>query len=432
MSNSDSNVADAVLTGTSLYLSAIDLGSAIITLTADDGCGGVTDHSFLLTVNVESAMAGAIIFAIEEAEIKKETQIYSGNILVNEAIYVHDDEDDDEDDDDEEDDEDHDDYELKMDKDIVTAGGYVVKANGVQIKNDTEVGGDVYYNNLHNQGTIFGQEISPVAFPLYSNLPPFKSAPYGNQNIVVQKNGYLVLEPGDYKNITVKDRGTLLFTGGVYNVKKITLKKKADLIFGAAVEIRVDDKLQVKKQGYVGPDAGSGIDASDVIFYISGDDDAAKLEEKVDFYGTIYAPYGEVELKKEVFAAGAFLALEVEIDKECELSLDSYFGGSGLARSDFHSFEDRIAIPETFTLNQNYPNPFNPATTISYGIPVDSDVSIIVYDLQGREVQRLVNEFQYAGNHEVHFTAENLSSGTYLYVVKTTDHQKTSKMVYLK
>lgn len=93
-------------------------------------------------------------------------------------------------------------------------------------------------------------------------------------------------------------------------------------------------------------------------------------------------------------------------------------------------------IPEKFSLLQNYPNPFNPSTTISYSIPEtpgqDENVSLIVYDLLGKQVMTLVNEKQSAGNYSVSFISGNLSSGMYLYELRAGDRKQTRRMLLLK
>ncbi len=72
-------------------------------------------------------------------------------------------------------------------------------------------------------------------------------------------------------------------------------------------------------------------------------------------------------------------------------------------------------LPTKFALHQNYPNPFNPATKILFDLPQDSKVKLIVYDLLGREVSRLVNnEFKVAGRYTYDFNGSSLASGIYL------------------
>jgi hypothetical protein len=90
-------------------------------------------------------------------------------------------------------------------------------------------------------------------------------------------------------------------------------------------------------------------------------------------------------------------------------------------------------LPTELALQQNYPNPFNPATKISFDLPQDSKVSLVVYDLLGREVTMLVNnEFKVAGKYTYDFNATSLSSGVYFYrlVVSSSNPLETvSKMI---
>lgn len=89
--------------------------------------------------------------------------------------------------------------------------------------------------------------------------------------------------------------------------------------------------------------------------------------------------------------------------------------------------------PEQFSLSQNYPNPFNPATKINYELKITNYVSVIVYDVLGNEVSTLVNENKPAGNYEVVFDGNNLSSGIYFYSLFINGNVIDSKrMILLK
>ncbi|MBI3123960.1 MAG: SBBP repeat-containing protein [Ignavibacteriales bacterium] len=93
-----------------------------------------------------------------------------------------------------------------------------------------------------------------------------------------------------------------------------------------------------------------------------------------------------------------------------------------------------IALPTNFSLHQNYPNPFNPETTISYKIQAASQVSLKVYDILGREVATLVNEYKSAGSYNSQFSIRNyqLPSGVYFYTLKADTYVETRKMVLIK
>lgn len=75
-------------------------------------------------------------------------------------------------------------------------------------------------------------------------------------------------------------------------------------------------------------------------------------------------------------------------------------------------------VPVVFALDQNYPNPFNPATKIRYHLPSASQVALLIYDLLGREVARLIEEVEAAGMHEVEWNAQKEASGVYFYRLK--------------
>ena len=89
-------------------------------------------------------------------------------------------------------------------------------------------------------------------------------------------------------------------------------------------------------------------------------------------------------------------------------------------------------IPNKVELYQNYPNPFNPVTVISYQLPVNSAVSLKVFDLLGREVAVLVDGRMSAGTHEVSFDARGLSSGMYFYRLEANGEVLTKRLTLIK
>jgi len=74
--------------------------------------------------------------------------------------------------------------------------------------------------------------------------------------------------------------------------------------------------------------------------------------------------------------------------------------------------------PQAYNLEQNFPNPFNPSTMIYYDLPFDSHVKIMVYDILGREVRKLVDEQEPAGYQKIRFDVQGIASGTYFYRIQ--------------
>lgn len=85
-----------------------------------------------------------------------------------------------------------------------------------------------------------------------------------------------------------------------------------------------------------------------------------------------------------------------------------------------------------YELKQNFPNPFNPQTTIRFSIPKNDLVSLKVFDINGREVQNLINENKNSGSYEVNFNASSLSSGVYFYKLNTSSFSSIKKMTLIK
>ncbi len=97
------------------------------------------------------------------------------------------------------------------------------------------------------------------------------------------------------------------------------------------------------------------------------------------------------------------------------------------------SVEETVTdVPDRFQLFPAFPNPFNPTTKIQYSLPVATYVSLKVYDIVGRQVKVLVNEFKTSGNHIIEFDATGLASGVYAYRLEAAGFSKVEKFVLLK
>ena len=91
-----------------------------------------------------------------------------------------------------------------------------------------------------------------------------------------------------------------------------------------------------------------------------------------------------------------------------------------------------LAPPGRFALNQNYPNPFNPSTTIGFDIPSRLHVTLALFDMLGRQVQRLVNDQTSPGHHQVTFDGSRLASGVYFYKLTAGPFTSTKELMLIK
>jgi len=89
---------------------------------------------------------------------------------------------------------------------------------------------------------------------------------------------------------------------------------------------------------------------------------------------------------------------------------------------------DKAPIPKIFNLHQNYPNPFNPTTQISFNLEKDANVTLTVFDIQGKQIVQLVNGFKTAGFYNVNFEGKDLPSGIYFYKIKILDNLSQSQI----
>lgn len=112
----------------------------------------------------------------------------------------------------------------------------------------------------------------------------------------------------------------------------------------------------------------------------------------------------------------------------------SEYGVYYRTRNGITSVEDNLKkiAPDSYMLSQNFPNPFNPAAAIKFSIKKAEHVSLKVFDMLGREVSTLVNEYKEAGSHVVYFDGSYLPSGIYIYTIQAGSFRDSRKMTLLK
>jgi uncharacterized lipoprotein YddW (UPF0748 family) len=163
-----------------------------------------------------------------------------------------------------------------------------------------------------------------------------------------------------------------------------------------------------RTEGETAPAAADLVSDPDNFIAITG------LEEFVDTPGNTETSYH--------YAITAF-------NRNSDESTPTAVLSSGVVTSSEGDYEP---VVQRLRLDQNYPNPFNPSTNITFQLPQNSDVSLIVYDMVGREVAVLVNRQMTAGIHNATFEASRYPSGVYFYRLETASGSLSRKMTLIK
>ena len=190
---------------------------------------------------------------------------------------------------------------------------------------------------------------------------------------------------------------------------------------------------------------------TEFLFDITGDN-LIEIGLKSFVYGSIVAPDAKVNIDDGLLFKGAICAETIEVGMGGRFLHHSFgsttkpivaVGKNNQSWSVLEAeFERELQLhysqpPATFILHQNYPNPFNPSTAFRYQLPVNSDVELAIYNVQGQLVRRLVAGQQPAGSHSALWDGtgdrgQRVPSGVYVYRLRAGSFVQTRKLLLLK
>ena len=185
----------------------------------------------------------------------------------------------------------------------------------------------------------------------------------------------------------------------------------------------------------------AGDDSYTATFYAKSTSDAASIGASFLAKDTTEIVYDEFELTDEWSeysisftsesddTVGFGLGFSLEENENVTILVDKV----SINKTDAVANEIGTTIPVTFALKQNYPNPFNPSTKIGFDLPESANVSLVVYDLLGRQVSTILdNKSLSAGSYSYIMDASNLTSGVYIYRIQAGGFISTKKMTLIK
>jgi len=262
----------------------------------------------LAHLRVSGAGFSYSLFASHSMHLQQNSDVYSGDVGVNEAgssPFL--------------------DSQVELSIGISTsiAPGCSVKANRIKVKQGATVAGEVFYNQLENNGTITGTQHSPLTLTLTSGLPEFKPASPGTQDITIAQNGSQALQAGSYGDILVRKNGVLTFTGGTYHLASLNTGDNVQLLFQGPSEVSIAGRFDTDQGTYTGPQDTTSLTASQIVFYIGGINGsngnlgatpkAAQIGISNTVKANFYVPNGTLWIRQNSKATGGFIGKDVDV-----------------------------------------------------------------------------------------------------------------------
>jgi hypothetical protein len=318
----------------------------------------------------------------------------------------------------------------------------------ITINKQNTINGNVKsQTSISNSGTINGTKtVGPVA----NESLPSLSYSAGGANKTVPNGGSLTLAPGSYGIVTMSQGGTLKLTSGEYFMNELRYAStieggtiEIDLSSGDPVTINVVSNLQFGHEAAVVL-LPNGESDSELVTFNTLQSTAANWGREGYFIGSFNAPNAIVTLEKNSQLRGSICAKEILVSNDCLFlhhdSPGSLPGPGNLPKAAVDEDEEATSNEQPVTsyqLEQNYPNPFNPSTVISFQLPVNSEVTLSLFNTNGQLVKKLVAGEMNAGRHSLVWDATNergerVASGVYLYVIKAGEFTAQRKLVLMK
>ncbi len=207
-------------------------------------------------------------------------------------------------------------------------------ADSIWLKSGSEVN-RAYYNTKSGSGSILNGDFTPIDLPVVEVIPTTPEFNAGTTDIEVLAGTSQTIDAGNFDDLIVRHNATVTFTGGIYNFDSWDIRQDVNLYFTAQTEIRIADKLGSDSGVELKPAIGSGLDASDIIFYVTGVNGSSGnigATPKAAQFGTgtvmeanVYVPNGTLFIKANSIATGSFIGKWVTIGEDVNLTLDSAF-----------------------------------------------------------------------------------------------------------
>lgn len=226
-------------------------------------------------------------------------------------------------------------FEVALDGGVWIAEGSTIKGDRVYLEGTSSIW-DVEFNELAGSGRVRGEMTTPLDLPIWEALidyfPKVNEMKPGNKDINVGSHALKNLTPGKYDDVTVGSHAKLFLqldngSPAVFIFDNLTLDSHALLICDGPTEIRIKNKLvsNSAKSSYLGPAAGSGLSARDVVIYVAGSPQAIMLGQGNKIRANMFAKNGSLTTGNGCILEGSFIAKDVTIGQKSIVRYDSAF-----------------------------------------------------------------------------------------------------------
>ena len=342
--------------------------------------------------------------------------------------------------------------ELEMGTRATTAEGVRVSAPRVRLHNRVEIDGTlVYTEQVQSSRTVtIGEEIQVGEdyWPLFDGvgLPPFEVGTPDNERVDVRSGQTATLDAGAYGLVRVRSRGTLILSGGTYDMSRFEIGHQARVLMARPTTVRIEGRFNMSDRSYFGPE-NDGLDPAQIRVYVNGeerrgnnnddDDDggdrvslAADVGHRATFAGDLYAPHGTIHLRARSQAVGSFISYNLIVGSDAEV------WGHGAELPAAKPVAAVVDAEEVAPLG-NYPNPFNPSTTLHYALPQGGQVELVVYSALGQKIRTLVDDTLPPGSYAIEWDGRDaqglaVASGVYLAQLRTSEARQVRKLILMR
>lgn len=303
----------------------------------------VCASTVLAQTQVSPGVGNAVLLARNSIQIDQSAVVVSGDVIVNNApvgpVLGE--------------------LALSLDRLVTTPAGYKLAATSIDLDQSAVAGGKVYYNTLSNEGTIAGTQFTPLALPVFANLPTASIRPAGSNNVTVANNAQVTLAEGAYGDLVVGNSATVHLTGGGYAFRSITVKNSGELRYAAPTDIVVSGRADLGAKSVIQPENNSGLTPAAMRIQVDGINGsngaltstppAVHVGQSGKVFATLYATAGSIVFEQSVEGNGAFLARDILVGRFSHLTINSAFGQAPTANPETVSTNGSAPLQITLT-----------------------------------------------------------------------------------